>query len=258
MKISLRFNFYVTRDTLDSEINRIHFKCLEHYKNVFNDVKIRISVNDLNDYELIEKSEKIFFDIFKGVPINLFFEVKKNDPYFQESLFFKEEVVDKLDTYDLVFFAHNKGITNVKNFDVNNIYLWVTSMYYFNLHNVEEVKRSLLKDIYYAYGSFLTQELENEHITKYGYRYLGTFFWMNGKRIYNNTKEFPTLDGRTYDENFLGNVIRDMEKCSSHKGLYYIGSNNLYYNIEDVLKILYSNDLLKPIYDFYNEIKEKI
>jgi hypothetical protein len=149
MKISLRFNFYATHDTLDSDINEIHFKCLEHYKNIFNDVKICISTNDINDVVLIEKVEKKFFDIFAGLPIELGFQVQKNDVNYQESLFFKREIVDKLNNYDLVFFAHNKGITNVKKYDINNIYKWVVGMYYFSLNFFEDVQRSLLKDVFY-------------------------------------------------------------------------------------------------------------
>jgi hypothetical protein len=157
----------------------------------------------------------------------------------------------------LVFFAHNKGITNVKKYDINNIYKWVVGMYYFSLNFFEDVQRSLLKDVFYTYGSFLTKELKGENFTKYGYRYLGTFFWLNAKRILNMCNNFPEMDGRTYDENFIGNTVKDITKCASYKGIYYVGSNNLYYYMDSILELLYSKDVLNEFYKFYDKIKEK-
>lgn len=258
MRVSLRFNFYATWDTLNSEINNIHLKCLEFYKCIFNDVKVCISIDDTNDKQLIKEVQERFFNVFKGESIKLCFDVQKNQPEYRESLFFKKEVVDKFNTYDLVFFAHNKGMTNVKHFDKNTINIWVVAMYYFNLNFFEDVKRCLLNDIFYTYGTFLTKELEHESFTKYGYRYLGTFIWFNGKRLSNMYNEFPKLDSRLYSENFIGNTNADMRKCASYKGTYIISENNLYYNIKYPLHLLYSDELLNEFYEFYNNIIEKL
>lgn len=258
MRISLRFNFYATWDTLDSEINNIHLKCLEFYKHIFNDVKVCVSIDDTNDKQLIKEVQERFFNVFKGESIQLCFDVQKNEPEYRESLFFKKEVVDKFNTYDLVFFAHNKGMTNVKHFDKNTINIWVVAMYYFNLNFFEDVKRCLLNDIFYTYGTFLTKEMEYESFTKYGYRYLGTFIWFNGKRISNMYNEFPKLDSRLYSENFIGNTNADMRKCASYKGTYIISENNLYYNIKYPLHLLYSDELLNEFYEFYNNIIQKL
>ena len=53
MKKELYFYFYVTEDYKDYFTNKIHFKCLEYYKDRFDTVTIGISINDTNDVDTI-------------------------------------------------------------------------------------------------------------------------------------------------------------------------------------------------------------
>ena len=81
----------------------------------------------------------------------------KNDKLFCEANFFYEEVAKKMNEYDLVFYAHGKGMQTGK--DEESIKHWICSMYYYCLNFMEEVEQKLSYDTkYYSYGHFLFEQ----------------------------------------------------------------------------------------------------
>jgi hypothetical protein len=63
MKKKLVFYFYITRENVNSEVYRVHYACLEKYIGIFDEVLFVISVDDVNDFELINSFEHRLTDI---------------------------------------------------------------------------------------------------------------------------------------------------------------------------------------------------
>ena len=57
----------------------------------------------------------------------------------------------------LVFFGHNKGITNIKKYGKDNIMYWIAGMYFFSLNYMDEVVDKLIGRPSFSYGSMLTK-----------------------------------------------------------------------------------------------------
>ena len=152
--------------------------------------------------------------IFSTLP-KITFEIIENDPIFYEGPTFKREIVDKLGEDKLVFFAHIKGVTNVKNEDPETVYRRICGLYYFSLEEEKsegKLTRIFLKDVYtISHGAFMTRFISEYNFhNKYAWYYAGTFFWINTRRLKNyikdNNIELPEYADRYYDENFLGDI----------------------------------------------------
>lgn len=251
----LVFAFYLTNDNLDCEVNRLHFACLSHYCSIFDEIAVTfIKDKDLKE-DILHEAERRFINIHKWSSIS--FNVVENSPL-RESLVFKKEIVDKLSENKLVFFAHNKGVTNVSKYDKDVIYTWVAGMYFYSLNFIDEVIDTLLNKKYFSYGSFLTKNNEGEHCNKYGWYYIGTFFWMNCGKIntyINNVQiKLPSLSDRFYDEEFLGNIYPTWPFIftASHENKYIIDAKDYYHNAKEYLNTIYQNT------DDFNEFYKNI
>lgn len=231
MKKKLVFYFYANPQNINCEINKTHFACLREYIGIFDECLFVISVDDINNFELIKKVEKKFLDINKNG--NITFKVHQNNE-FRESSAFKKEVADKLGEDKLVFFGHNKGTTNT-DYDKSVIQAWVNGMYFYSLNFINEVLDYLLNKQYFSYGSFLAKE-DGYHyfVSKYNWAYIGTFFWINSGKILNFIKshniEIPNLADRFYAEDFLSNLydIWPLSTAASHKNRYLTLANDFY------------------------------
>ena len=134
-------------------------------------------------------------------------------------------------------------------------------MYYYSLRYMDEVNDMLLNKKFMSYGPFLTQNTEPEKPTKYGWYYVGTFFWINGRKVHqymvNNEIPLPVMGDRFYAEEFLANIYPSWPyvTAGSHGTCYLIEANNFYYQATEYLKNCY-----KPyedgFYDFYKQITE--
>lgn len=214
MTNTLVFNFYATRDNLHSQINKMHFICLRMYKHIFDNIIICISLDDIYDTFLIKKIQNKFINTFYregDVNPDISFKIRQNKSEYCESLFFYEEIVNKLNEHDLVFFAHNKGVTRKYNSkELYNFYYWIISMYYHNLKNINKVTDRLCYKHFVSYGTFLVKETNIDKSFMY---YCGSFQWLNCKKIYNIIKrkglDVPKLDGRFYDVTFIGSILTD-------------------------------------------------
>lgn len=216
MEHTLVFNFYATRENFNSKINKLHFICLKMYKNIFDNIIICINIDDIYDTFFIRKIQNKFLNVFyKEGDINpdITFKIRQNDEY-KESLFFYEEIVNKLNEHDMVFFAYNKDLYTDEEHK-ENLYHWIVSMYYHNLKNIKKVTDSLYYKYFVSYGVFLikthtqfTDEIDNDKPFMY---YSGAFQWLNCKKIYNIIKrtgiEIPKLDSKSYCELFMGSIL---------------------------------------------------
>ena len=245
MNRKLVFSFYIN-DNFHDEINEIHFKCLNHFKEAFDLADISFIVDEGYNKEYLREAQDRFLSMFLGK--NISFSIVPNNE-FRESKVFYDKIATRLKDEVLVFFGHNKGITNVFNCDRQEIYIWVTGMYYFSLNFMDDVESRLLNEKYYCYGSFLSKNNELEKGNKNGGHYIGTFFWIIGKKLYqymiNNEIQLPVLSDRFYDEDFLGNIIPTwpLVMTASWENRYLINCGNFYEYTSSYIKMLCGEDI---------------
>lgn len=233
------FHFYIDENWYDSITNRIHLECLKRYAPIFDEVIFVLSLNDKNNFELIRSVELELLS-YNFTP-NISFKIVENT-YLREAKTFYDLIASDLDGYDgLTFFAHGKGITNLKNYEIENVLIWITALYFYSLEFPEDVVHSLTDGRELSYGPLLNiiipEEIEvteegvenkkkfvnriNVFLGKHKYAYTGTFFWINGKCINEfmkkNDIELPVLSDRWYAENFCSNIF-NVDFAYSYKG----------------------------------------
>lgn len=252
----LVYSFYLTDNSFNEEINLLHFNCLKKYLNVFDEVSLTI-INEASKENII-RLENFFLTNFNGGKIS--FTIIPNQEL-RETFVFNEEVIKKLGDDELVFFAHNKGVSNVEKYDKRNISIWVAGMYFYSLNFIEEMEYALISRPYISYGSFLTQTkpIEDTQRPKYGWCYIGTYFWINSKKLkdYINLHniEIPSCSDRYFDEEFLGNIYPMFPSfAASHLDRFILNANNYYKYTENYLHTLY--DDAEDFYNFFNEITD--
>jgi hypothetical protein len=227
MKKQLFYYFFTTREEFNGIINNIHYTCLEHYKHVFDEVFICIALNDTEDHELIRMIQNKFLDIFNGGQQKITFKIIKNNRHFRECVFFHEEIIDKLPERDIVFFAHNKGLTNIyfENINKESLFHWIVGLYYASLQDIQDMMFSLTEDLHLTYGSFPTR-------CNGRFIYTGTFYWLNCKRIhslydkkYIMTDRFTAESYPTFLEQNNVNKLW-MAPCSFHRFTRELNADN--------------------------------
>lgn len=254
-KKKLVFSFYIN-ENYNSDINKLHFNCLRHFSSAFDVVDVNLIVEKGVFYDSVLNAQTRFLDIFKGK--NISFTFYANNEY-RESQVFYDKIATRLSEGGLVFFAHNKGISNVLNYSESEIYTWVAAMYFYSLNYINEVEDQLLNKKFYSYGSFLTKNDEPEKCNKYGWYYIGTFYWLNCGKLYqymvNNGIELPKLSDRFYSEEFIGNIIPTWPLCfsGSHGFMYLNNCKDFYHDASRYLSYLQKDEI-----DEYNEYYNKV
>lgn len=247
MTKKLVFSFFVSEDTYGLKINDIHFRCLHRYRDVFDTVDVTLIVNSREDncMDFAYDAETRFLRIFRGKDIS--FSIIDNNE-FRESRVFYDKIASKLDDNELVFFGHNKGVSNVSRFNDREIYTWVCGMYYYSLNFMDEVDKALVGGKFFSFGSFLTRNEEPERYNKYGWYYIGTFFWINCVKLRSYMRThgigLPEMGDRFYDEEFLGNIIDTwpLIMAGSHNNAYLQNCRNFYENTTDYIRLIYDAD----------------
>lgn len=240
------------------ELYNIHYLCLKHYSNVFDDMHFVFSVDDVNNVELVKKWEEKLLKFHNRGSIT--FEIHKNDEYCESGVF-KSHLIDKLNENELVFFGHGKGLTNVLKHPKDIIFSWVMGLYFYSLNFMEEMEQKLQSSKAISFGSFMTNN-KYEDTTKYKWFYIGTFFWVNAKKLLSYIKthniEFPILSDRFYSEEFLGNVYPTWPKpyAGSHNNFYMLDTYDYYKNYNEILDILYANH--EDCDEFCEQIKKEL
>ena len=262
MNTKLRLVYYLWVPDGFNWVMDIHWKCLEYYHNVFDDALFLVSSNNNNNENIkyvIEKIKSIGYD---------YAEIKlvENKEIERESFYVKSEIFDKLGEYDgLTFFAHTKSLSDTYlEADKEKIILWISTMYFFNLNFIDDVKIKLINDkymsyaIYILYGDWCT--------TKYNWIYNGTFYWINGKKIENyikdNNIELPSLTSwtkdpvnwrtsRLYSENILSYLFsKDYAYTREKEGKYGL---SFYEMTFDYFKNNFNEDDYYAFVEFYEK-----
>lgn len=217
MICNLVFYAYINLNNIPDYIYN-HLFLLDKYKSIFNGrIIITIGTDDEINPENISKLSSLF-SFFENAEI----DVIKNDSENRESASFIEQLKKLKGNYhkeSLTFYGHTKGSTYQFNPFVQK---WMTSMYYFNLENLETVYLQF-KDGKLFSGIFKLNfpcppwVMVNHH-------YSGTFFWMNTDKLFsqNNWQDFQK--GRFEVESYPGKF--DSNLCGLSEDLFndYINS----------------------------------
>ena len=226
----LVYHLYLYDGCFDSKIYKLHLQCLHHYAHIFDEAIFVLTLDEVNNENLIKLAKNTILDIFFTKDIK--FIVRENTTYREAATFF-EEIVSKLDKLDgITFFGHIKGAGNQFNPDVNmdEVYTWVTAAYFLNLEYMWEVEWYLVSSPSFStYGALKCywEDVENIH----HWLYSGTFFWLNCQRVSGVTKKknipIPPLNNRYCAETFCGNILEfDNAESASHNLRLAIGSPN--------------------------------
>lgn len=201
----LVFHFYANEGWDDNIANICHFNCLKYFAHVFNEAIIVISYKDLSDDAIISVKKR-FIDAMDDCK-SVTFKVANNTSYYEAETF-NEEIIKKLNILDgLVFFGHNKGISNVLDDDKSKtaILSWICGLYFWGLNFVDEMECELctkLASIFY--GPYL---MWADYISNANHMwYAGTFYWVNVGRLNRQVKNKPVISDREYAEWFPGEV----------------------------------------------------
>lgn len=255
----LIFSFYAD-DGFDENIaNKLHFKCLRRYSNVFDEVTVCIMADDVENRDLIYRVRNEFLKIFN---CKITFKTYPNSSL-REAYVFENEITKKLGRLDgITFFAHNKGMTNVTNdiCDKNSVLRWVFGMYFLSLEFMGEVEDELSEDSKgLFYGSYLTEMSTIENAAHMWYA--GTFFWLNGEKIDrycgSNGISTPPVNDRFYAELYPGSICgwENGERLCTHlsKMVY---CRNLYINSYQTTKFLMDEGCEAKFNAAFKELKK--
>lgn len=269
--VRLIYHLWIPKD-LDDDMKKmldIHFACLRSYIHLFNNVLFVLSVDDITDKEIIKKYEDEILSF--GYRGNLQFKVVENDSNLREGLTYYNEIIKKLGELDgLTFFAHDKGLTNVKNYIFDSIGQWVTFMYWDNLRDLEIIKKRLLENVELCSGTLMLKSpfLSNKN----KWYYVGSFHWCNFQRLEyvlkNKGDILPTYADRIVAENFLGNHLSVEKDLPNQKmtttGIYFYETDkpecfNFYENSPNLIKAYLDDEILhNEFLQYYNKILKNV
>ena len=192
------YSFYIADNECNNEIYELHYNMINQISFLFDKITI-IICHDGNHYDDIVKRIKFkFIDILNCNNISIIYE--QNIKKYREGIIYKKYIIDKLDQYDdyITFFAHSKGVTNINGLsNLDNLKLWIFSLYYLNFKWINEVKRKLntysilnnytqLHD-YFSYGCLYFKDYRHNNINNWFYS--GSFQWLNTYKINKYIKE---------------------------------------------------------------------
>ena len=252
-KLTMVFSFFLTENFENKRYNKIHGYFIDKYSNVFDEVRITILIDDIENTELINSCKKWFVD--KIHCNDVVFKVRKNT-YNCESAVFMEEIASKMDELcGLCFFGHNKGISIYELYPEckDNIDIWVAGLWYLNLNFLDEVKYNLMFYKHIMYGAFMTDESNSDTFEKAKTHYAGTFYWINPSS-YTITygHNIHLLSERWFAEDFPIHIMPELKY--SHK-FWYIYTIDYYSSIGNYINSFFNEDELPDFYKTLDEIK---
>lgn len=256
----------------------MHFYLLDHYKDIFDKVKIILGIDNKNNpYEILKFYKEKFKEIFKDKDLEIV--LVENNPIFRDAAVYKNIFIKNLEEYKdyLLFFSQSKGLGNINERadwvkDLIPLYEWIYALYYFNLENIKNIEDSLInKNICHGalYLDFLSEKNKLSAGDKLGYRfsktkwlYSGSFQWININKLLNHISEnsinldrLPIMQ-RYFSEDFLGNII-PVEFAGGPKTKFYYDD---YKNIDNHIKELYPEadymEFLNNFNKFFNVIND--
>lgn len=255
---TLIFYYYAQDGHLDNEFNLLHFKCLNEFKDRFKKVHIYIGLDYIYDMHLINEARRSFMDIFAGLNIEFALKTVQHEPKLLLSKVFKEEIVDRLVDYDLIFFMNNLSSYDTK-LTNDDLYTFLTVSYFHNLNDVDYFdKHFRYNNKSITNGVYLFQH--NDY-NKKEYRYLNNIFWINTNAIYSiiniNYLEglLPKLSDIFYIENFMDLLVANNAIMYGINDIYYTASEKI---IHDVNNFKNFTEELQYNTNEYNNFLQKI
>ena len=260
--------YYFTCDTWEFyEVYKLHLECIKSYGNIFFKYTFILGFNDLNDTEFIEYWKNTINEYIDASNKNIEYIIEQNNPLFREGIHYYNYIYKHLNDFDgLLCWGHSKRDFK---YPKDNIYKWISFSHYIMSSNIPDVENKLMYDKYLYIGPNLGF---NPFNANENYEYLGSFYWMNPKKIYNYYQnEINTFIN--YIDSYLDNrqaffdYINDPEyDLNTDDILYYIAEHNntlidlnyLYhyqYNLVDVFAIRSKNvdcERLMCKHDFYD------
>lgn len=271
MKHKLVFHFFLQKDYKINRANKIHFECMKRFLNVFDECLFVIAKAENTTDDIVKDFEKNIITIVTAK--KCCFKIVENSVY-REAKTFKEEIIDKLtEPYDgLVFFAHNKGITNYTQYSMEYVDKWICSLYYLSLNFINEVETDLCGRIYnfqsFFYGSILTQATKepDDHvfINKNNVFYSGSFYWLNTGALLRYIKHYnisiPNVVDRAYVEAFPGEIFDwESKRLSSHNfKIVFFPKDSSWIDLDRALNFIFSKEEMDEFNNFYTETVKKI
>ena len=238
----LIFHLYCDKEWETNEALKLHFSCLNYYSYIFDEILVVLSLdNEEYNTDFTSKLRCKITDVIRHPFLTI--KIVKNTPYREVKTFY-DEIVNK--EYDgLIFFAHNKGYTNVKQsyYKKEYIFSWIVGMYWLSLTNIKEMEEELLINDKFFYGSFKVGE-KNVPFNIHNL-YAGTFFWINITNIKLNylylheQNGIPKMGTKMSAENFPGLVClkfynkHNIDKSSSYRNWKWYFSAIDFYGTEE-------------------------
>lgn len=263
MKKKLVFHFYIKNDWVKLPIVSLHLKLLRHYANFFDESLFVISVDDVDDFNLIQKIETTIVGI--GFT-NVKFKVIKNDKKLREVITYYNDFVKEFEAYDgLLYFAHIKGVydTTGMGMSYDAISHWVTTMYYqlFSeplYHTLADANNKYI--VGGANKTIVDSEFRDfSFYGKYGWYYCGTFIVVNCPKIREwakrkNVNLLLPVTGKYYSEQYVTYMIPielGYGKCVAYPDL-----NCVYENSKWVIDLNFNGKERDDYLKFYNKIQD--
>ena len=272
-KLRLVFSYYITLNNEISFIHKLHIALLKKYINIFNDIDFIILIDDVNNEDAINNHKSYIIEQLNRNDIN--FIIEKYDQKFKEGKIYVKYIIDRLNEYidDLVFFGYTKGLDDKCLNNIENTKLWISLMYFMNFDYIDDVIEKLLDDTNYICYGTLYHNHHNSIISKYTWKYIGGYHWINPKRLLEyidknciNIEFVHKIDMkvRTSIETFLPNILDYINVAFLNDQIYNKDTNTLMYNHHNIeyVEILYCacmylqyDDYLRFSNFYNNEIK---
>jgi hypothetical protein len=237
------YAFYCSTDEDSIFYENLHFKLLERYINIFDEVIFCITINDINDIDTIKRIEKRVLSIRNG---DVIFKIYENTNYRETFVYYNEIFLKMKELNGLTFFAHSKGRGEMES--IEEIINFIAGAYFFSLEKIDDVGK------YPFYGSFkMVNNSPMKHKgLKYMWFYVGTFFWGDYQRIYKEKSKFlPKFSSRWFNEMLPGELYWP-EECGSYSDGFVAGKM---FNAFHLLNEVYGKTpLIKDFYFLYNNL----
>ena len=218
MKKTLLYHLYCGENFDTNPANIMHLLCLQQYVRIFDEAIFVISLDDIKNFKLIK--EALMWIMKLGFNGKMTIKTQENTGLYEVETF-KNEFLNNYEKLDgMVFFAHNKGTTNImKDGEFNiNVARWICGMYFYNLQFINEVEgffTGTLRAPEVFYGTFLSSFSKERQSYVHampnnisGLEYCGTFYWINMPK-YKNCRKMGTVkdveaDSRFFAEEYPG------------------------------------------------------
>lgn len=188
--VKIIFAYYVSNEF--SNLHKLHLflfnKMLLKNNEYFNNINIYLLINDTNNEPLINETKlNILSYIDTSIHQYINFIIVQNNQIYREGLVYKNEIIDKLDSYDkntLILFIHTKGVSNELNINnYENTMNWISIMYYFNFYNINNIFERFYDEDIITYGTLYNYD--DSSLVKYKWQYTGSFHWIYPYRFIN-------------------------------------------------------------------------